>query len=423
MSRCPLEAARMLASSSFREATAFPYYSDGLAILTFVPEPDCPTASVDKYGRVYYNPELIEKATLEQRVGIVVHETLHLLLKHYSRAEKIGASGKAWNAAADMEIHSQRKLQKLLSPDNWIETGNHQVWHSGTLHTMGIKGVFPEAYGYKNGKLAEYYYKRLSEDESEPDSSMGSPLESDSPGSGVDNQPAPWEQGPPNGKNAPGLHEDEMESVVHKVADKVSKSSKARSEIPGGLLRRFEEILEPPKANWQQLLRQNLRDAVTWVRGNVRYTYSQFNLRQTAVPQKGLVLPGRKSPVVEVSVVVDTSGSMGDGRLNRCASELQGILSVGSRPVTIVAVDAQVGNIQKVRRLEEVDLGKGGGGTDMRVGIEAALEKGNPNIIVVLTDGYTPWPSKPIPGVKLLACIINGRPGSAEWIPTVHIDV
>ena len=50
---------------------------------------------------------------------------------------------------------------------------------------------------------------------------------------------------------------------------------------------------------------------------------------------------------------------------------------------------------KRISRVEDVVL-TGGGGTDMRVGIEAA-EKANPSgaVTIILPDGDTPWPAAP----------------------------
>jgi hypothetical protein len=40
----------------------------------------------------------------------------------------------------------------------------------------------------------------------------------------------------------------------------------------------------------------------------------------------------------------------------------------------------------------------------MCIGIDAAI-KDKKKIVIVLTDGLTPWPEKPIAGVKLIAAI------------------
>lgn len=59
----------------------------------------------------------------------------------------------------------------------------------------------------------------------------------------------------------------------------------------------------------------------------------------------------------------------------------------------------------------------------MRVGITAA-EAANPapHVIVVLTDGDTPWPATPT-RAQLVCAVISTRPpaGAPEWATTVHI--
>jgi hypothetical protein len=68
-----------------------------------------------------------------------------------------------------------------------------------------------------------------------------------------------------------------------------------------------------------------------------------------------------------------------------------------------------------VRRVSDVRL-LGGGGTDMRIGI-AAAESSHPcpDIVVVLTDGYTPWPDRPT-RARLVVAII-GDQGVVQQVP------
>ncbi|MFC7511404.1 VWA-like domain-containing protein [Streptomyces thermocarboxydus] len=88
-----------------------------------------------------------------------------------------------------------------------------------------------------------------------------------------------------------------------------------------------------------------------------------------------MVLPSLRRPLPWVAVVVDTSGSMGDAELAAALAEITGVLrEVGVRGnrVTVLACDADVHAVSRVTSAEQVTLG-GGGGTDMRVGIDAAL--------------------------------------------------
>ena len=69
--------------------------------------------------------------------------------------------------------------------------------------------------------------------------------------------------------------------------------------------------------------------------------------------------------------------------------------------------DEEAAAPQQVRTISELQL-TGGGGTDMRVGIAAALDlRPRPQVVVVLTDGLTPWPVDAPVGTTLVAVVIG----------------
>jgi len=113
---------------------------------------------------------------------------------------------------------------------------------------------------------------------------------------------------------------------------------------------------------------------------------------------------------------------MGQDRLDKAIAEVAGILkAMGQKDgVEAICVDAAVASVKKVFKKEQIELA-GGGGTDMRVGIEYALKK-KPHAIIVLTDGETPWPDAPV-RAKVIACIIqNGTIAPPDWIKTVVVE-
>ena len=58
-----------------------------------------------------------------------------------------------------------------------------------------------------------------------------------------------------------------------------------------------------------------------------------------------------------------------------------------------------------------------GGGTDMGEGITQALAlRPRPSIVVVLTDGFTPWPAEAPRGAKVIVGLIEGRRGIGPWM-------
>ena len=197
--------------------------------------------------------------------------------------------------------------------------------------------------------------------------------------------------------------------------------------VPAGWLRWAEAVL-PSKIDWRHVLAAELRSAVAAVSGMVDYSYRRPSRRAASIPN--VVLPTLDRPVPEVAIVCDTSGSMHDGLLARALAEVEGVLSRGGlrgRAVRVLAVDTAVHVVKRVSRASQVELA-GGGGTDMGSGIAAATAlRPRPSIVVVLTDGFTPWPDTPPPGVRivvgLLAQGLHGLPWHPPpWARVVVID-
>jgi predicted metal-dependent peptidase len=211
-----------------------------------------------------------------------------------------------------------------------------------------------------------------------------------------------------------------MEIIRRQTAEAILRTAreKGRGSVPGGWIRWAEEITLPPRIPWQQKLARVLRGMVSSRAGMVDYSYRRPGRRQSAVPD--VVLPGMVRPTPEVAVVVDTSGSMGDGEISLALREIRGILQATGSGTTVLAVDAAVQTCRKVFSPRQVLSGlRGGGGTDMRVGLEAALRlRPRPDIVVVITDGWTPWPSSapPVP-VMVVTTDRDGPP----WAETVRV--
>ena len=127
-----------------------------------------------------------------------------------------------------------------------------------------------------------------------------------------------------------------------------------------------------------------------------------------------------------MAVVVDTSGSMGQPELDAAMAEIGGVIKaagIGPHGLMVLACDADVGAVTRVRRASDVRLA-GGGGTDMRVGIAAAeAARPLPDVVVVLTDGCTPWPDGPTRARLVIAVIgdASAAQHTPEWATTVLV--
>jgi predicted metal-dependent peptidase len=174
-----------------------------------------------------------------------------------------------------------------------------------------------------------------------------------------------------------------------------------------------EQYLSDPKVAWEDELMSLVQSAVTMSRGAFDYSYNRPSRRGSPF---GVIQPVLVRPDIDAAVVVDTSGSMCHRRgLPRALAEIEGILrAIGQRRVPIFCCDAAVcGDVQRVSDALDIEL-LGGGGTNMGVGIAAAEAAGHA-VIIVATDGETPWPDAP-PAGELVVVLVNA---SQHWVKSV----
>ncbi|MFD8738183.1 VWA-like domain-containing protein [Streptomyces sp. NPDC059618] len=150
------------------------------------------------------------------------------------------------------------------------------------------------------------------------------------------------------------------------------------------------------------------------------YTYGRPSRRSASVP--GVVLPSLRRRPPRVSVVIDTSGSVSDAELGSALLEVAAISrAVGGRRdlVTVVPCDAAARIAHPLCRAEGIPL-LGGGGTDLRSGFTKALRaRPRPDVVVVLTDGQTPWPAERPPCRTVVGLFPRGR-SDASWDEDDH---
>jgi predicted metal-dependent peptidase len=112
--------------------------------------------------------------------------------------------------------------------------------------------------------------------------------------------------------------------------------AKSQGTVPDEIVRWAKQKLKP-QVDWRRELRAAVQGALAWTMGLEDYTYTRPNRRQSALPQ--VVLPSLRKPLPRVAVVVDTSGSMGEGELAQALAEIGAVLRQ-VREVTVLSVDA-----------------------------------------------------------------------------------
>ncbi|OIJ93897.1 hypothetical protein BIV25_24660 [Streptomyces sp. MUSC 14] len=354
-----------LFAARLHAARVRPYLATALFALRPVESRQVPTMGVDRYWRCYVSAAFVDRTPVAELAAVWVHEVAHLLRDHHGRGDRVagerGLTGPAerlrMNIAADCEINDDVYGDGLVCPED---------------------AVTPEKLGLRAGELMEDYLRQFQ---------LGPRLAREAwldCGSGADGLERPWELGP---DGAHGLSEQERDAVRFRVAQGIRG---APGDTPAGWRRWAEEVFHPPQP-WRQLLGSALRSAVSASGVGEDYRHGRPARRSAGLP--GVVLPSLRRSPPRVCVVVDTSGSVSDAELGSALLEVAAICrALGGRRdlVSVLSCDAAAQTVQPLCRTEGIEL-VGGGGTDLRSGFARALRM-RPDVVVVLTDGQTPWP-------------------------------
>ena len=373
----------------------YPYMAHALMQMTLIPSYKVPTMGVDKYWRCYYNPITISAWSDANICGVLIHELGHLLRRHCKRSLP---PPEIWNIAADMEINDTINKKGIELPGNCY---------------------YPKTYKLADDLTAEEYYdyilknktlvKQL-EAEGDGDGKGQKKGKGDKPdngqfgGSCSDGVDREWEE---SGDSNNAKSEQEADFIIEKTARDIK--SCGIGDMPASLKIWADKVLQS-KVDWRAKLRNVTNAVINPIRGTMRSSF-KFPSRRSGE----FIWPGKYNPNPNVLVIHDTSGSM-NGLEADCLAEVKGILkSVPSKNITYVCGDTQTANKKKVRKIEDVDM-SGGGGTDMGAIIEQNW-KGN-DLVIVITDAYTPW-CKPIPK-KVICCAMTDEP-VPSWIETIRV--
>ncbi len=386
--------AHKVAAARVAATAKYPYLASGLFACSVIAEPDCGTIAIDSAWNVYADPSWVDRLSVDDLARLFVHHVGHLLRDHAHRAEARGVAEENqrewWNRCADAEINDD------LVTDGWAPV---------------VAPDLPNDLGCDDADLAEQYYQQPA---------IG-PRRWDC-GSGCDNHPRPWDRGT-------GVDINQRELLRLGVAAEIHRQhGREPGTVPGGWLRWAETVL-PSRIDWRRVLAAEIRYGVASVAGKVDYTYRRPSRRARSTPD--VVLPSLHRPVPDVAIVCDTSGSMHEQLLARVLAEVEGILArAGLRQtrVRVLAVDTNVHAVRRITKADQVVLA-GGGGTDMGAGITAAAAlEPRPSVVVVLTDGYTPWPRKAPKGIHVVIGLLvepmaplANHPGPS-WARVVRIE-
>lgn len=339
-------------------------------------------AGVSKSALVY-NPAQWAKLTDEEGIFVLAHEIMHMVYDHLTHLEAYNASG----IGPDGKPFNNRKMNMA---EDYVVNDTLIQAKVGTMPTGKFKGLWDAK--YPNTMTPAEIYCLLKDP---PCEACG------------------FDQHQITDETAAISREDIVQAA------NIAKAS--RGTIPDSVQRLLDDIRKPPTNPWARLRKAVLdglhgRDSSSWKR-----LHRRLIVRDIGAPGPiGTARAGR------IGIVGDTSGSIDAAMLNLFGSHMAAIMEEAQPRDTIVYwVDAQLHDQCTVKNGTQLRAylrkgAKGGGGTDMTVGVRAAA-KDKCDICVVLTDGYTPFGEPRDAGKMRMIWAITTPGCKAEWGETIHI--
>lgn len=330
-----------------------------------------PTAATD--GRtIFVNQDFLNKLTIPQQDGLLLHEVLHGALLHVTR--RAGRHPEIWNAAADIVINGMILKEGFQLPEGGLR--DESVEHLST----------------------EEVYETLLRKSSPP-------------------PPVPWGDlldGPPADGSSPGRQAGED------IADRVAKTGPAREGEGQG-----HGSKESMEGHWRNALEQAQMVAKTLAAGKLPAgmqrelgsaraaqldwrTYLWRYLTQTPMDFSdfdrrfvghGMYLDTLAGESVQVLVCVDTSGSVDDALVKIFLGEVRGIMRAYPHlRCDLYYADAEAHGPYSLKLGLNPPAPVGGGGTDFRPFFERISTHHflwGKTIAIYLTDGFGTFPDHP----------------------------
>lgn len=310
-----------------------------------------PTAATDGKN-FYYNSSFVEALSLGELEFLFAHEIMHAILDHIAR---IGSRDpRKSNRAMDYAVNQ-------ILVDNKI----------GTPITV-VKPLQDDKY---RGLTWEEIYDLLDEDES-----------SDNGGSVIDQHLSSEESSTDSGES-PTISEETLKEVRSEIREAMIQSAEVSAGNVPSEVQRYINKLTKPKLDWKEILRANVQSFI-----KSDYSFTRVNRRTM---HSGAVLPGMtEEERIELTVAIDTSGSIRNDDLTTFISEVKGILDqYRSYKIDLWCFDTQIHNHVTIENdsIDSIEnyVPQGNGGTNFDVNFDYMKQKDiTPNIFVMFTDGY-----------------------------------
>lgn len=366
--------------------------------------------------RITFGTKFLDSLTDAELDFVMMHEILHVVLQHCIRGDV--EDSESYNIAADIVVNSNIMLE------NGGKVSSITLSKYGT--SMHVAPDGKEGYEY----TAEQVYAMLPKDPNKKgkDKSLGS-ADGRAKKEIAKEKHQPiwvWDDHSQWGKYE---EDDTLRDVwVKRFEDaaeaiEIRDPSNTRGLLPVFAQRILKE-LKKPQTDWRTILNDFIQEEV------VDYSFAPPDRRFDDSP---FFLPdfnGKEDMVEDILFMIDTSGSMSDDMITAAYTEVKGAIDQfdGKLKGWLGFFDAAIIEPQPFQDEEEFKIIKpaGGGGTDFQIIFEYVtkhMEDKLPESIIILTDGYAPFPQEKLTGGIPVLWLLNNEEVNPPWGKIARISL
>ena len=376
-----LSAAKML-MNSYSSASFFSFVLYNLRIY---PDVSITTAGTDGLTLVI-NPEFFESLSPEHRIFLLLHETMHVCLKHVTR--KQSRDHRVFNIAADYVINLSLKDYGIQVPDMALIDSKYRGMTTEAVYELLVK---------EQDNTTQPDFDDLMKPGSLPGSQNG--------------------QSQTSNQTQADIVESAINDILKSAETAALMGGKDLGNLPAELQRHIHDLAQP-KLPWNIILANFLyessKNGYSFKRPNRKF-FPQFYL--PSLYSEGLS---------RIDFILDTSGSVSESEFNQYVSEVDKVLKqFQPEEIGFSQFDTRFHGTQMIDKftdIKEIEF-RGGGGTDITSTLKA-VEDYPTKCLIIFTDGYLDTSHLPEPKVPTVWCVHSGHKDfTPPFGKVIHFDL
>ena len=392
----------------------------------------CKTTATDA-KTFYYNHDYIDALSLDQTQFVLAHEALHCALSHFSRRQH--RVKHRWDLACDLAVNPllvndglKPCPDTLYDPqyDNMtaeeiyptIDDLDDRETHDQHIYDEDEQQQDDSDQHDQKGQGGDGGDNKNEEQPQQQDSGGGGdkPRDEQSNSQGNSNQ-AELDENLGGAAQPPPLTESEKEELSVQWQQRLAGAAQQamQSGKMGEAMMRLVDHLLQPQLPWRMLLARYMTAVAR----------DDYSFQRPSRREGSAILPSLRSAQLDLTVVIDTSGSISDAEVKEFVSEIDAIKGQMQARITLLACDDKLSDnapwtFEAWDTFDVPDDMQGGGATDFRPAFEFASQQSKqPDLLIYFTDAEGEFPAHE-PGFPVI-WLVKGR-AKVPWGQRIQLN-